>query len=263
MNLNGKTAWITGASSGIGEATARALFQAGASVILSARSANKLESLQKELDPERKRSLVVPLDLADYNNLDSAVSTVQKQYGKVDYLVNNGGISQRSLARDASLSSVEQIFKVNALGTIALTTAAFSMIQPSGRIITVTSVTGRFGTPLRSSYSATKHALHGYFDSMRAEQKATGPGVSLIVPGFVNTSVSINALTSDGSAQGTMDPSTGSGLPPEAVARAILKAIRKGKDEIVIAGGKERFGLMLKRFAPGLLNRILAKSAVT
>ncbi|HBS04351.1 MAG TPA: short-chain dehydrogenase [Leptospiraceae bacterium] len=262
MNLKGKTAWITGASSGIGEATARAFFEAGANVILSARSREKLEALQKELDPEKKRSLVLPLDLSQ-GSFGDAVSQVKESFSSIHYLVNNGGISQRALAREASMETVEQIFRVNALGTIALTSAAFPIIDPSGRILTITSVTGRFGTPLRSSYSATKHALHGYFDAMRAEQSATGPGVTLIVPGFVKTNVSINALTSDGSAQGTMDPSTNAGLPPEAVARAILKAIRKGKDEVVVAGFKERFALFLKRFAPGLLKRMLAKTAVT
>ncbi len=262
MNLNGKTVWITGASSGIGEATARAFFDAGANVVLSARSTEKLTRLQEELDPEKKRSLVVPLDLSS-RDFTAQVDQVSKAFGKIHFLVNNGGISQRSLAREATIESVEQIFRVNALGTIALTSTAFPIIHPSGRILTITSVTGRFGTPLRSSYSATKHALHGYFDALRAEQSETGPGVTLIVPGFVKTNVSINALTSDGSAQGTMDPSTNSGLPPEAVAHAILKAIRRGKDEVVVAGIKEKFALFLKRFAPGMLKRILAKSSVT
>lgn len=259
--MQGKIVWITGATSGIGEALVREAVKRNATVIASARTRSKLESLQKELGVH-----IYPLDLENYTSLAGIAAQVEKDIGPVDVLINNGGISQRSFAKDTEISVYKKIIDVNYLGNIALTLAVLpSMIKrKTGYIATTSSVTGLFGSPLRSGYSASKHALHGFYDSLRAEiSNEVDIGVSIICPGYVRTDVSINAVTADGSKHGKMDESTAKGLDPEYVAKLVIDKILKKKRVIVVAGFKERFAVFLSRFFPGLLARILKKAKVT
>ena len=263
MAWEGKVVWITGASSGIGEALARELAGRGARLILSARRTGRLEELRAGL-PRAGDHLVLPLDLADAAALPAAAAEALCQRGQIDVLVHNGGVSQRALAKDTALEVDRRIFEVNFFGTVALTKAVLpSMLaRRAGHLVVVSSLVGRVGTPLRSSYAASKHALHGFFDSLRAEVFREGIRVTLICPGFVRTEVSLQALTGDGTPQGTMDRAQQHGMAPAACAARIARAVERGRNEVLI-GGRERFAVPLMRFAPDLFHRVVRKARVT
>lgn len=257
-SFHNQVVWVIGASSGIGRATAKAFAEAGANVILSARQVSELEALAQEISAE---TLVLPLDLTDEEGRASAVQTAEAWRGRVDILVNNAGISQRALALETTEETLRQLMEVNFFGTVALTKliAPHMIARKSGQIVVVTSVTGQVATPLRSGYAASKHALHGYFDALRAELHETGVDVTLIMPGFVRTNISVSAVTADGSPLGKLEENTAGGISAEECAEGILQATAKRKREKLI-GGKEILSVYLKRFAPGLLARMVPKA---
>ncbi len=260
-----KRVWVTGASSGIGEALVYALADRGASIILSARNEEALRRVAAEASRLGAKDLLVqPLDLAQHDHIPSTVEQVLARVGKVDIVIHCGGISQRSLAAETSLEVDKRLMDVNYFGTVALTKALLPsmLMHQLGHIVVISSLTGKFGTPLRSGYAASKHALHGFFDSLRAELAQTPLRVTLACPGFVRTQVSINALTGSGQPQGTMDDATEKGISPTKAARIILRAIERGKEEIWF-GGKEVLGVYLKRFFPAYFSRLVARAKVT
>ncbi|QJX46394.1 SDR family oxidoreductase [Hymenobacter taeanensis] len=261
MHSTPQVVWITGASAGIGEALAHEYARQGARLILSARNQEALEKVAAACAPAE--TLVVPLDLAQPASFAGAIQEVFAHYGRLDVLLNNGGISQRSLVLETSLSVDRQLMEVNYFGTVALTKGVLPHLlqQGSGRIAVVSSLVGKFGTPYRSAYAASKHALHGFFDSLRAELTDTGVGVTIICPGFVKTGVSVNALTGDGTPLGTMDEATAKGLAPAELARQASRAIAQGRNEVYI-GGRETWGVLLKRLAPGLFSKFLSRAKV-
>jgi dehydrogenase/reductase SDR family protein 7B len=253
--------WITGASSGIGEALAYDLARRGARLVLSARKASSLEVVRAACErPETHQ--VVPLDLADPASLVAAAESVLGT-GPIDVLVHNGGISQRGLAKDTGLDVDRRIMETNYFGTVALTKAVLPsfLARGAGHFVVVTSVVGRVGSPYRSTYAASKHALHGFFDSLRAEVAASGIHVSIVCPGFVATNISRNALTGDGSALGTMDEATARGISPATCAAGIARAIEKNRSETLV-GGTETVAVYAKRFTPRLLERLLERARV-
>lgn len=263
--FSNKRIWITGASSGIGRALALAFAEHRSHLILSARNEQELNKVASDCLEAGAVSVVVqPLDLAQHDAIPGIAQKVLKQVGKVDILINNGGISQRALARDTTLDVDKRIMDINYFGTVALTKALLPhmLTHQLGHIVTITSLTGKFGSPLRSSYAASKHALHGFFDSLRAELGHTPLKVTLICPGFVRTNVSLNALTGDGSRQNKMDEATEKGISPEYLAQKILRAIEKGKEELWV-GGKEVLGVYIKRLFPAYFSRLIKKAKVT
>ncbi len=266
MYFRNKVIWITGASSGIGKALALALSRQGATLILSSRNAGQLHIVRDECLQSTKDVFVQTLDLEDYVSLPKIVKKVMDRYPKIDILINNGGISQRSLAQDTSLAVDKRLMDINYLGTVALTKAVLpSMMKHDlGHIVTVTSLVGKFGTPMRSSYAASKHALHGFFDSLRAELDAMDKDIdiSLICPGYIKTRISFNALIGDGSAQDSMDEGQANGMTAEIFAKKALKAIRKKKKEAYI-GKKEVAGVYIRRFFPTLYYKLISKVKVT
>jgi dehydrogenase/reductase SDR family member 7B len=257
-----KTVWITGASSGIGEALAHEFARQGARLVLSARNEAELQRVAN--DCGRPDTIIQTLDLSNHDSLPGTVQQVLAKAGQVDILVNNGGISQRSLAKDTSFEVDKKLINVNLLGTICLTKALLPhfLQRKTGHFVVITSLTGKFGTPLRSSYAAAKHGLHGFFDSLRAEVWRENIQVSLVCPGFISTHVSMNALTGDGSPQGSMDTATRAGKNPAGLAKAILSAIKKGKYEMAY-GGNELIGLYVKRFFPRIFTNMLKTAKVT
>jgi dehydrogenase/reductase SDR family member 7B len=264
MSFLNKRVWITGASSGIGEALAYAFAEHGAHLILSARNETELQRVAAAaLQAGAGSVLVRRLDLGQHAEIPEIVREVLEQVGKVDILVNNGGVSQRSLAVETTLEVDKKLMDVNYFGTVALTKAVLPnmLTHQLGHIVTITSLTGKFGTAYRSSYAASKHALHGFFDSLRAELGDTPIKVTLICPGFVRTNVSVNALTGTGAQLGTMDEATDKGMPPERLAQKILRAIESGKEESYF-GGKEVLGVYLKRFFPAYFSKMLKKAKV-
>lgn len=255
------TVWITGASSGIGEAVARGFAARGARVLLSARRESELTRVAQALG---ERAHVLPLDLEDTASLGDKAIRALAEVGPIDIMVHNGGISQRSRAIDTRVEVDERIMRVNYLGAVALTKGLLpSMVERRrGHFVVISSLVGRIGTPLRSGYSASKHALHGFFDSLRAEHHDDGLRVTLICPGFVRTAVSVNALTGDGSPQGTMDTKTAGGITPEACASRILRAVDRAEEEVNV-GGWETIAVPVRRFFPRVYSRLIRNTKVT
>jgi len=248
-----KTVWITGASSGIGEALAIAWSREGASLVLSARNVAELERVHNACEaPERHR--VVPLDLADTGAIEAAAKSV----GPVDIVVHSGGVSQRSLVAETPLSLDRRIMEVNYFGTVALTKAVLpSMLaRKSGHIVPISSVIGYVGFPTRSAYAASKHALHGFFDTLRTENAKDGIRVTIVCPGFIRTKVSENALRADGSRHAKLDAPHAKAMLPERAAPKIIDAVARGKNEVYV-GGMELSAILMQRLLPGLAARML------
>lgn len=264
MSIKNKVFWITGSSSGIGKSLAVELSNQDASLILSSRNKKTLEEVKK-LCKNSSRVKILPLDLEDYLQMNAKVEEAISFFGKIDVLVNNGGISQRSLVKDTNISVDKRLMDINYLGTVALTKALLPHFikNKSGHFVVTTSIVGKIGTPLRSTYAATKHALHGFFDSLRAEHYSDNIAVTLVCPGFVTTNVSKNALTGDGSPQNKMDTATANGIAPERFAKLMLKAIKNRREEVYISGAKEKLGVYAKRFFPKLLSKMIRKLSVT
>ncbi|CAM1357764.1 SDR family oxidoreductase [Tenacibaculum xiamenense] len=262
--MNNQVIWITGASSGIGKSLAIAYSKKDVKLILSSRNEKALNEVRLQCEkPENVK--ILPLDLEQYETLEAKTSDAIKLFGKVDVLVNNGGVSQRSLIEETSLEVDRRIMVINYLGNIALTKALLPHFikNKKGHFVVTSSVVGKFGTPLRSSYSASKHALHGFYDALRAEHFKDNISVSLICPGFVATEVSKNALVGDGSKQGIMDASTEKGMHPDRFAKLMIKAIKNKKPEVYIGGAKEKAGVYARRYLPALYYRLVRKWSVT
>jgi len=269
MNQTPKTVWITGASSGIGRACAEVYAAKGDRVILSSRRVDALEKVADDLShrfPHVSKSsfVIAPLDLAQPDSLHGIVKKVLSDVVTVDIVIHCGGISQRSLAIDTSLEVDRHVMEIDYFGTIALTKALLPHFvkRQAGQFAVVTSLMGVFSSPLRSGYCGAKHALHGFFEALRAEHYKDGIGITMVCPGFIATDISLNALVGNGSKQGTMDKKTGAGMSPLDCAKRLVKGLEKRRSEILI-GRSELIAVYLKRFFPGLLRRIMRKAAVT
>jgi short-subunit dehydrogenase len=264
MQLSNKVVWLTGASSGIGEALAIALAQKGAKLILSARRKEELERVKGNCVATAQPNIrILPLDLTQPATLQLCAEAAVQIFGHIDVLINNGGISQRSLIKDTALEVDRRLMEVNYFGTIALTKYVLPHFikQRHGHFVVVSSLTGKFGTPYRSGYAASKHALHGFFDALRAEHFADNIKVSMICPGFIHTPITYSALTGDGSALNKMDEAQYKGKPANWCAGKIVSALESEKEEVYI-GGKEVMGAYIKRLFPWLFSKIIRKVAV-
>lgn len=261
--FSGKTAWVTGASSGIGKQLVLALAKAGATVIISSRKQADLIAVQSEC-PNPNHILVLPFDLAEESSIPAIAKQALAITGSIDYLFNNGGISQRSYVTETQMDVYHRLMQINFFGTVALTKAVLPdmMNAKSGQIIVISSLMGKFASPLRSGYAAAKHALHGFFDSLRFEIHDHNIGVLIVCPGFVKTNISLNSVTADGSKHNEMDNAQENGMLASKCAAQILKAVQKSKHEVYI-GGKEKYAIYLKRFLPKILYRVILKSKVT
>lgn len=236
----GKVAWITGASSGIGEALAKAFVADGGAVVLSGRNVAELERVASESGaPDNCH--ILPFETTDYAALPAMVEAAIGFRGGVDILVNNAGISQRSLAKDTDFSVYQKIVEVDLLAPIALTQRLLPHLlsRGSGHVVMISSVAGKAGVPLRTAYCAAKHGLVGYGDSLRTEVAGQGVKVLVVTPGSVRTNVSRNALNADGSVRGESDQAIDQGIEPDDAAKQIWDALTAGKREIVVAQGFE------------------------
>lgn len=251
--------WIVGASSGLGAALARAWAAAGARVVLSARREALLRRVATECGPT---AVTVPLDVTQPATFTAAVDRVLAARGRLDVLVYNAGVGQRAAALATRAADERTIFETNFFGATGLVRAALpAMVARGGRrIVVVSSVLGRIAIPLRSAYCASKHALHGWFDALREEVRGDGIGVTLVVAGYIRTDFSRHALGPGGCPHAQADASNARGLPPERVAAAVLQAVARGRDELVV-GGWETWFLQLRRWAPRLYAALLRRAA--
>jgi len=264
MYYKNKVAWVTGASSGIGEALAYALNKKGARLILSARREEELNRVKENCSGDPERIVILPLDLTKTETLQDKAREAGAFFGGVDILFNNGGISQRALALEAEMESIRKLMEVNFFGTIALTKAVVpGMIDRGhGHVVVTSSVMGKIGTKYRSAYAASKHALHGWFDCLRQEVQDQGVNVTLVCPGYINTDITRHAITADGSAYGKISDAHKKAMTPERFSDKLLPKVSAGKDEVYI-GGKEIMAVYLKRLSPKLLNKLLSRISVT
>jgi len=260
-NLSDKVIWITGASSGIGEAVAVALSKLNTRLILSARRADELARVQQLCSAAEVR--IVPLDLTAADMLEEATRLAIDCYGHIDVLVNNGGISQRSYVHETGMDVFRRLMEVNFFGGIALTKNLLPhfISRNKGQFVVISSVTGKYGTPFRSGYAASKHALHGFYDAVRAEYWKNNIRVTMVCPGVVRTPISYSALKGDGSKNNKMDDLQSKGMPVEKCAAAVVRAMERGREEVYI-GGKEILLIYIKRFFPSLFSRIIRKVVV-
>ena len=260
MKFKDKVIWITGSASGIGEALAYKSVEYGAKVILSDIDEPRLNEVADRCEKMDAKVLSLPLDLSSRDSIEAAVPLALSHFGRVDVLINNGGISQRSYSWETSLEVDYRIMNINFFGAVILTKALLpSMIDQGGGYIAATSsITGKFGFPLRSAYSASKHAVLGFFETLGMELAAKNISVTVAMPGRVHTNISVHALTRDGSPHGEMDPGQASGIPAEICAKRYLDAVYRRKREVLI-GGRELMMVHLRRFFPGLFYRIAGR----
>lgn len=262
MSFENKVIWITGASSGIGKELAIQLSKKNCKLILSSRRETALKSAKSECQ-NQDNIVILPFDLANYQSMQPIADKAISFFDKIDILINNGGISQRSLIIDTDITVDKKLMEIDYLGTVGLSKAILPHFieNKSGHFVTVTSLMGKFGSPYRSGYCAAKHALHGFFDVLRMEHEKDNIKVTLVCPGFVNTNVSRNALTGNGESLNEQDNATENGLSVNDFTQRMLKAITKEKFEVYI-GKNETKGIFLKRFFPKLLHKVVMKSKV-
>lgn len=257
-----KVVWITGATSGIGKALVEHLDRQGAKIILSARNLDTLNEVYNSL--EGKDHLVLPLDLEKSDEFDQLAAQVIAKYGQIDLLINNGGISQRAEVHETPMDVDRRIMEINYFGNIALTKAVlpYMIEKRSGHILVVSSIAGKFGFYLRSAYSAAKHALHGFYESLALEQEKNNIHVTIACPGKINTDISKNALNAKGEAHGKMDHNQATGMHASLCATEMLRAVEKNQREVLI-GGREIKAVKLKRLFPKLFWRVIKKQSAT
>ncbi len=258
--FKGKVVWITGASSGIGEALVYEFVERGAKTIISSNDPAGLERVKKACDKNPEMVICAPFDLSETSEIEKLVEQQINASGQIDYLINLGGISQRSKIIETPLWLDRKIFEVNYFGTIALTKAVlpYMINKKSGHVLATSSISGRFGFPLRSAYSASKQALHGFFETLFLENKANNIRSSVIIPGRVRTQISLHALDNEGKEYGKMDDGLAKGLSSEKAAKIIIRGIIKNKREILV-GRSEMTLLYIRRIFPWLFFRIADK----
>jgi dehydrogenase/reductase SDR family member 7B len=258
--FKGKVAWITGASSGIGESLVHEFLRRGATVVASSNDLPGLERVKAACDDKSAMVHCVPFDLSDTSGINEIVEQQINTLGKIDFLLNIGGISQRARIEETPLWLDRKIFEINYFGTIALTKAVlpYMVRQQAGYILATSSISGRFGFPLRSAYSASKQALHGFFETLYLENKRFNIKSSVIIPGRVRTMISYHALNAEGKEHGKLDDGLAKGILPEKAAEIIINGILRNKREILV-GKSELILLYIRRYCPWLFFRIADK----
>lgn len=260
MYFNEKVVWITGASSGIGEAMAYEFSKENARLIISSNNIEELNKVKSNCLKNGTQCDAIFIDLEKPESIKEAFDKVMIITPKIDILINNGGVSQRTLFVDTPMEVFRKIMEINIFGAVELSKYVLPIMLKNGggHIVATSSISGKFGFPLRSAYAASKHALHGFFESLRLENYKENIRVTIVCPGRVRTNISLHALTADGTAHGKMDDGQDGGITAENCARQILRAIRKNKKEVLI-GGKELLMVHFKRFTPFIFTRIVKK----
>lgn len=262
MNTNtfqNKTCWITGASSGIGAALVRALGQCGANLILSSRDRNKLEIIKAQ-SPYPEKIAILTLDLENVYSLPEYSRQAWQLFRGIDYVFLNAGMAVRDMIDQTEMNLVQKLMNINFFSNVAIAKSLLPLMRTrgSGRFVVTSSLSGKFGIPKLGAYSASKHALHGFFETLRAEYECDGIAVTMVIPGMIRTDITLNALTGTGGHYGKMQASVGAGMSPDDCAKAIIKAVVKEKCEALI-GSMEKYSVLFKRFFPGLLRIMMRK----
>lgn len=258
LDLRGKNVWITGASSGLGEALAHAFAARGARLLLSGRRKEQLEGVARATGADVAE--VLAFDLADLDGLSAHADEALARMGRIDVMVHNAGLGERALVAESAFEVDRRLMEVNFLAPVALTKRVLpSMLAAQrGAFVVVSSVLGLLSVKRRAAYCASKHALHGYFNALRAEVDDQGLRVLLVCPGHIDSAFSRNALEADGRPHGVDDPGTRAGMPARVCAERAVRALLRGEEEIYPARW-ESLGVYLNRFAPSLMRRAAAR----
>ena len=258
MNYSGKTVWITGASSGIGAELARQFAGEGARVLISSYDAKELEEVRKSLEPVSKDVHPVVFHLDNPEEVAQTAQKVLKQFGRVDVLMNNGGISTRAEALETPIELDRKVMEIDYFAGVILAKAVLpGMIENGyGHIGVTSSISGKFGWPLRSAYAAAKHALFGFYKSLWAENQHHGIRVTIFSPGRVRTNISLHALLKDGKEQGKMDPGLDKGIPPASCARKMIRAMKRNRKDVLV-GHTELIMVWIHKYCKPLYYRLV------
>jgi len=261
MKFKNQVVWITGSSSGLGKALAIKFNQEGAHVILSSRSAEKLNKVQEALPNQNIESFILPFDVRKYNDAPQIFQQAKTLFGKIDILINNAGISQRGLAIETSFEDELRLIETDLIGVLAITKVTLpEIIQQKGQVIVISSVMGKINTKYRTTYAAAKHGVTGYFESLRLEMIEKGVNVCNIIPGFIDTDVAKNSLGV--TPEILANSNNKNGLSPEVFAEKAVNAIYNRKGAVYIGKFPEKFAMLLKRFAPKLFDKIIINKKV-
>ena len=261
ITLKNKIVWITGASSGIGEALAYRFAKEGAKLVLSARRESELQRVAQATGLSEKDILVLPMDMLEFEHFPEKVQTVIEHFGQIDFVVQNAGISQRSYVKDTKFQVYRDLMELDFFSVVAFTQAILPHLteRKSGHFVVISSIAGKIGVPLRGGYGAAKHAIIGFFDSLRAEVWQDNIQVTTICPGYILTQISVNALDASGNKHGKMDDNQANGMTADVFAKKAIGAILNNKNEVYIGGAYEVFGVYLKRFLPSLVYQMVQK----
>jgi short-subunit dehydrogenase len=259
-SYQGKTVWITGASSGIGAQLAKQFAEEGARVIISSHDQKELKGVTRELELISKEVYPVVFNLGNPEEVKEAAEKVLEQFRRVDVLMNNGGISTRAEAMETTLGVDRRIMEIDYFSGVSLTKALLpAMIENGyGHIGVTSSISGKFGWPLRSAYSAAKHAQFGFYKSLWAENHHKGIRVTLFSPGRVRTNISLHALEKNGKEHGKMDPGQAGGITPETCARQMIRAMKKNRKDVLI-GGSELIMVWIHKYCKPLYYKMVNK----
>jgi len=260
MDITNKVIWVTGASSGIGEALVYELAKRNCKLILSARREAELQRVKKNTNLPDEQILILPIDLEQFKDAQTWVNKVIEKFSTIDILINNGGISQKSLAMETTETVEQKFWNINYFGNVALTKAVLPLMQQKkyGKVVVITSILGKFGLPQLSTYAATKHALYGFYESLRLELVKDNVSVLLAAPGFINTQVSVNAIDGEGNITNENSDAQINGMKPDVFAKNLVNAIVKDKQHVYI-GKKELLTIPFKTLFPKLFYKIMLK----
>lgn len=257
-HFHNKVIWITGASSGIGEEMCYQFSKFGALLIISSRNEGKLKRVNAQLPRNPGSAKVLPLDLEKLSELPDKVKEAVKYYGKIDLLINNAGMAVRDFVRNTDIEIDQKLMNINYFGSVVLTKGLLTYFeaQKSGHIVVISSLSGKYGVPKLAAYAAPKHALHGFYDSLRNELVNSGIYISMIIPGIIQTEITAHAVFGNGENYGIVETAFKKAYPVEKAVAKMIEAIKRRREEYYV-GGSEGITLWINRFSPRLLRRII------
>ena len=255
--MKDKVVIITGASSGIGEALARKFSEEGSWVVLAARQVEKLLILQKELAKHSGRTLIVACDVSIESDCKKLIHETVKEFGRIDVLINNAGISMRAIFNELDLGVIRKVMDVNFWGTVCCTKFALPyLLNTNGSVVGISSIAGKKGLPGRTGYSSSKFAIEGFLETLRTENLNKGLHVLVACPGFTASNIRQTALAKDGSNQGESPRDEKDMMTSEEVAAHIYNAIKKRKRDLILTF-QGKLTVFLNKLFPAMMDKMV------
>ncbi|MBL4707097.1 MAG: SDR family oxidoreductase [Flavobacteriales bacterium] len=257
--MKDKVVIITGASSGIGKATAIQFAQRGAKLVIAARSADKLDETQHEIEAIGGEVLSVRCDVSIEKDCENLIAQTIERFHSIDVLVNNAGISMRALFNESELKVIKNVMDINFWGTVYCTKFALAyLLKSKGSVVGVSSIAGYVGLPARTGYSASKFAIHGFLEALRSENLENDLHVLIACPGFTASNIRNSALMADGSSQGESPRIESKMMSAEEVAEHIYKSIQNRSQKLVLTT-EGKLAVFLSKWAPEILQKMVFK----